>query len=504
MKRASRTASTRTTSFERWSYGAIALLVSAVFIVEACASDGATSTAVERFPHEFPDAGFVPTPAEYCPTPAESCGPLFELSQDYPSELPGDEELPDFLDLDFSAGEDAAVAYLEAVRDYAFEGNEEIDFRVEHNEQRNWYHMPWQHYGPNGREGIHGLTREAVAQPQQLANIQTADLPANVKTEGQFSTYAIGFYNAFGGYSIGQSWADPNNPQAGNVFPEGTVIFKLLFTEAGEENGVGYLANPTQWPAYVYKHDLTKWKVGTEPADAPREVRQLNLIQMDIMVRDDRTLETSGTGWVFGTFLYNGTVDSSARYRNLIPLGLQWGDDPDLTDPAENFENKFNFPLRAAWDEPNVINNLLQETIINSSSDVPHTHLGWGSRLTGPVDFYQSSCQSCHTTAQWPVESQLSPAFSPDSKEPAFGPSGSAWNRWFQNLPLGEAFDEGAETTDNVLQLQISIKNFYEAKSAQDGGVFLVDGFPNGVNTGQVDPDDLHTRDLGVPIPGGN
>jgi hypothetical protein len=86
------------------------------------------------------------------------------------------------------------------VRAYCFEGNIQggdvkDDWCVQDNKVRKWYHMPWQHYGPNGREGIHGLTKEAPVQPRQLAWGQT---------DSGRQTYAVAFYSVFGGYTIGQ------------------------------------------------------------------------------------------------------------------------------------------------------------------------------------------------------------------------------------------------------------------------------------------------------------
>src|SRR3954468_20578474 len=184
----------------------------------------------------FPNANpaFIPPPSIYS-------GPLFVLSQDYPEQRPT--ERPDFLSMNFKAD---WKAYMMKVRDYCFEGNEDIDFRVEHNKMRKWYHMPWQDYGPRGREGIHGLTKEAQVQVQQLASSQTY-------ANGQ--TVAVGFFNAPGGYTIGDVWADHMNPNAAksskpNGFPIGTVIFKLLFVDVPTAQ-VPSLANPKEWQAYV-------------------------------------------------------------------------------------------------------------------------------------------------------------------------------------------------------------------------------------------------------------
>ncbi|TNF06753.1 MAG: hypothetical protein EP327_15745, partial [Pseudomonadales bacterium] len=108
----------------------------------------------------FPDFGYQPPSKEYS-------GPLFQLSQSYPDAAPPASALPAFFKLlpgkqsnDFETWRE----YMDAVKDYCLEGNVENDWNVQKNTLRQWYHMPWQHYGPLGREGIHGLTKEAQIQ----------------------------------------------------------------------------------------------------------------------------------------------------------------------------------------------------------------------------------------------------------------------------------------------------------------------------------------------------
>ena len=52
----------------------------------------------------------------------------------------------------------------------------------------------------------------------------------------------------------------------------------------------------------------------------------VRLIQVDIMVRDDRAKATGG--WVFGTFIYNGALGRSEPLAQPCSLGLMWGNDP--------------------------------------------------------------------------------------------------------------------------------------------------------------------------------
>ena len=390
------------------------------------ATNQGTVAAAPQGAHRYPDFGFLPAAHLYE-------GRVFQLSQDYPSETPNPAKIPPFCTNDFGEATKNWRQFLMAVRAYCFEGNiqggdVEDDWRVQENKVRKWYHMPWQHYGPNGREGIHGLTKEAPVQPRQLAWEQT---------DSGRQTYAVAFYNEFGGYTIGQVWKDPRRPAAGMnkiEFPIGTVIGKLLFVDVPPKQ-VPFLNPPLTWQGYI-----------TDSYESNnRSIRDLSLIQMDIMVRH----QNAPMGWLFGTYQSNGKrkgADSNHLWDNLVPLGLQWGNDPDIRENLSNPQ-----PVST------VINDRLRETIINPDADeVPPTHLGWNGRLNGPVDNAMSSCMSCHMAAETPQHSQISPLF--ETSPPT--PGSDAWMRWFQNLRCGERFDEHCLPTDFSLQMAISIQNF--------------------------------------------
>jgi hypothetical protein len=150
-------------------------------------------------------------------------------------------------------------------------------------------------------------------------------------------------------------------------------------------------------------------------------VQKLRLLQMDIMVRDERATKINGTGWVFGTYCFNGKVGSPNPYENLVPVGIQWGNDPTVTEDTVNPKP-----------EKTVINAKLRETIINPSADLPPQHLGWNGRLNGPADYYASSCISCHSTAQYPVQRYQNPDFAKKRKIDR-GPG--EWMDWRNHEP---------------------------------------------------------------------
>lgn len=413
------------------------LITSAAFLAEGPAQPTTVSTAPGAqegaaraggpLP-QFPDFAYMPPPREYD-------GRIFVLSQTYPQDPKVAEKLPAFLQTDFRLD---WKKYILQVRDYCFEGNVlggdvEDDWRVGEQKEPRWFHMPWQHYGVTGREGVHGLTKEAPIKPGQLWQDQTYDT-------GQ--VYAVGFFNEIGGLTIGEVWSDHNRPNPTKaIFRVGTVVCKPLFTDVPVSQ-VPFLVNPLQWTAYITENYKSE----------KRSLRKVSLIQMDIMVRDDR----SPTGWVFGTFQYNGLRGQSNRWYNLVPVGLQWGNDPSIRDTEPN-----TFPFKTRH------NRKLKETVINENdNELPATHLGWNGRLNGPVDNPMSSCISCHMTAQAPEALPLGPTF--QDKPPA--PGSDEWMRWFQNLKAGERMpnSEGKKSTpvDFSLQLARSIQNFYDHRNS--------------------------------------
>jgi hypothetical protein len=410
----------------------------------------ADSSAATNLLPRFPDFGF-----QNLPQPGDGTdkytGRVFKLSQDYPRTKPAlDPDVQKILAIDYRQD---WQAYMLAVRAYIFDGNigtdgvRPNDFYLEDNKKRRWFHVPWQHYGPHGREGVHGLTKEGPVYIKVLGPQQTE----------QWQTYAVGFYNEPGGYMIGKTWADANNPNLSVVqregFPEGTVVGKILFTTAPVEQAP-FLQNSVEWRAYT---------TATFATTSPRAMSTVRFVQMDIMVRDSRAKATGG--WVFGTFAFNGKLPhpSKTAWLNTVPVGLMWGNDPTVRDTVTNSQ-----PLRTR------INPNLKETIINPSPDLPAAHLGYGLRLNGPVDNTRSSCMSCHSTAQFPAISPILPFLDSAGGKP-LAPGSVAWMRWFRNVPCQRPFDKQAVSADYSLQLAASIQNFLMARSAATGGIYAVE-----------------------------
>jgi hypothetical protein len=339
------------------------------------------------------------------PPPAGWSGPVFRLKQDYPQTLPPLGSRP-WQAFDFRTQPND---YLRAVLDYAMEGNRQVDFVVQDNTVRGWYHAPWMHAGPAGREFIRGLTRERPSRPGELHPGQT----------GTFENWAVSVYNPRGGYTLGRVWRNPNSPDPGAArFPNGSVAAKLIFTAAPVAQ-VPYLAGSVEWQA-----DITRAS-GTGPRPT------LRLLQVDVAVRDTRAAST--TGWVFGTFVYDGNAPGATPWDRLVPVGLMWGNDPTRVGTTQ----------------------ALRQTRINADLQIPQ-HLGFEKRLNGPVDNPRSSCLSCHSTAQ------IQPDLSRPTRAavPPANASLQTLRLYFRNIRAGRPFDAGAFSLDYSLQLQNGIANW--------------------------------------------
>jgi hypothetical protein len=354
----------------------------------------------------FPDAHDPPIPGW--------SGPVFKLRQDYPATLPAPESYP------WKALDPATqpIEYVRSVLAYAYEGNLAVDWQVENNPVRGWYHAPWMHSHDAGREFVHGLTRERDS--------RAGELHANQAT--RFQNWAVSVYNPPGGHVIGQVWSDPNAPDPTKAaFADGAVAVKLLFTEATVAE-VPYLRDSHEWQAHIHQ----------ALNSTTRTIRTLRLLQIDVAVRDTRLDGT--TGWAFGTFVYDADAPGTTPWERMVPVGLQWGNDPGVT-PA----------MVAAG-------TALQETAINPAVLPLNLKLGWAGRLNGPVDNPASSCLSCHSTAQVPQGAMIPPSTAGDQ----------ARLRWFRNIKAGEPFDPGRQSTDYSLQISVAIRFFNEAQAAPD------------------------------------
>ncbi len=379
-------------------------------------------------------------------------GPTFVLSQSYPDTLPPAEKLPwdsvDVSKLNEHRGRNA-LKYLDALYRYTTEGNIDVGWVVQNNKIRRWYHSPWLDSRALGREYIHGLTHELDSTPQTLGD------PDPVDKNKVYQTWAVGAFNERGAWAIGQMWCDPENPDPDalnpnqsqpNWMPNGTVIWKLLFSTADSAT-FPFLKDAYEWQANILvKPDLDPPNGDPTAGDPPRSTQTVRLVQMDLAVRDDRL----PNGWAYGTYAYsNNPIKGSKRgatpWSRMVPIGLQWGNDPGITPSMVEAGTK----LRESWLNPKA-----------DISVLPDNHRGWGGRLVGPLDNRDSSCMSCHQTAGQPAFPLVAPT---TNKGKATSERDQLF--WFDNTPAGVAFgtsDKGnfRTSTDYSLQLSMGLQYF--------------------------------------------
>jgi hypothetical protein len=327
-------------------------------------------------------------------------GPVFQLSKDYPAAPPAPENYP-WKQFSFRT---QPSQYIAALLSYVQEGNLEVGWKVQDNTVRKWYTAPGMLNTNGGREFVHGLTRERPTPAGELGPGQTVPL----------ANWAIGFYNAPGGYVLGQVWNNPTNPEPSKaLFPDGTVSFKLLFT-TGTADQLPYLKGSPEFQANINRdgHPVA-----------------LRLLQLDVAVRDSSNDEA--TGWVFGTFVYQASTPGDNAWKKVVPVGLMWGNDPDLTPDAYAAGQR----VKESWINPNL--------------QMPH--VGWLGRLNGPVDNPISSCLSCHSLAAHPQPAAL--VFSKD--DPLCIKMG-----FFQNVKAGRTAAAEREPLDYSLQLGFGLRSF--------------------------------------------
>ncbi len=257
-----------------------------------------------------------------------------------------------------------------------------------------WYPAPRMLFGPAAnafgiREASRGMTLERTVQPPELGSVNA------------FKNYAVSFYDARGGRTFARVWsteiAGVDNPKLDKTtFAEGAFVFKVLFSAA----------RPADFGQDILDGSLA---VDILPRDGGGTATSVRLLQVDIAVKDQRA---GPTGWYFATYAYDKSVSGQSPWRKMVPVGLMWGNDPDVTGPGVG---------------------TLDESWINPAAPLyARNHLGVAGRLNGPVDNPSSACMSCHSTAQAPNVAALIP--------PASGPCAPKAMEWFRNLPGSQAF----------------------------------------------------------------
>ncbi|MFM2375838.1 MAG: hypothetical protein RLZZ165_935, partial [Bacteroidota bacterium] len=255
----------------------------------------------------------------------------FSLSQDYPKTMPAKPAAGyPWEKTDFRRG---AGGFMRQVLDYCWEGMDSAHWVAQNNQVRTWYHAPWLDYGYMGREFVHGLRMDYTSYP--------GDLFPKQKTKHR--NYSITYYNPEAAYTIGQVWCDPKHPDPTKAnFPAGSVWFKLVFTTADTSEAPNLL-NAMEWEAFVEKG-------ADQPLD-PKKLTKVRLLEVDFGVRSDA--KEAVNGWIYGVYVFEGHKNGANIQDKMVPIGLQWGNDPGLTPQIVRAGAK---PVSETWINTNAWN----------------------------------------------------------------------------------------------------------------------------------------------------
>jgi hypothetical protein len=329
--------------------------------------------------------------------------------------------------------------YMNAVLDGA-----RISFHIENHElvgngQEPWWISDWLDYTTSGRERLMGLTKER--------GLNAGDLSP---TSGEgYQVWAVGFYNSYGAAILRDIFAEPCNPSlpVSISFPENTVSIKFLFTDA-DPSEVKYLQNAPELDAMI---DAAGSGSSGKPVNQ-RTKRTVRLLQVDISVKDNRS---SSTGWIFGTYAWVGPPKGDLFFDNLVPVALQWGNDPAIYDGN----------LQETWTNPTLKNVTYGWTA--------RPYMGFFGRANGPADNIRSSCISCHAAARTPradigiLGSSFNMAY--DITIPA--KVKAHVDTWFQNIKSGQLFQPtkpAVSALDYSLQLEAATQRICRACATGD------------------------------------
>ena len=345
----------------------------------------------------------------------EWSGEVFRLSQNYPTTAP---QAPSggypWDKIDFRT---KPTDYLNSTLSYFWEGMENAKFTAQLNKTRVWYHAPWMDAGYGGRDFLKGLVMDRTSEPKTLSQDQ----------DEAVRNYSITYYNPEAAYTLGQVWCNPEKPDASKAkFAVGSMIVKLIFTTA-DTSSVKHLKRALEWEAYIEKNTKS-------PIDN-KDLHKVHLLQIDLAVRSNS--KEAVNGWVYGVYVFDGRAGGDLRSK-MVPLGVQWGNDPGLTPKDVRDGGK---PLTQtwintkAWNQQDPAQSLVQ-------------NVGYGYRLLGPVGNPATSIMSEHMTAGWPVAAPY----------PPMGAGVDSILYWHRNIGAGNAFAPGQTSLDFSLELRDGIR----------------------------------------------
>jgi hypothetical protein len=391
------------------------------------------------------------------PDPSKYSGPLFALNHTWPTQ-----PLPKMLNAPWQVAigngpitTSNAAAYAAALKDYVSKNGRELITHYDRWDaaKAHWYNEPWL---GSEREAIHGTYPAGEFAP---------NIFPGTGLQVQFNTHVLTYYDERAAYTLYKVWKSsamaPDVATAKTQFDEGAVIVKAAaFASEDQSKPTNWwtaMQGAQAWPLYIPVAPL-----GQDPQPPP-QVWPGFIAQFDIIVKDKQSAPK--TGWVFMTLVYDSSAPGNDLWDKMVPLGVQWGNDPQAKSAGD--------PLVENWANP--------EAPLYATQT-----LGWGGRLTGPNDGGRndiavngkvllnepdSGCMSCHSTSQWNVKAHKMDSFLlpsiPISTPPGFqlcgnngqpapsgnyicspAPGSTAWMKWFQDREGTQPMDAGSIATD--------------------------------------------------------
>ena len=411
------------------------------------------------------------------PPPSEYNGPLFKLSHDYPAQAPVP-AMPWRAAINNGViTTQNAAAYTQALKDAVGKDMSVLieDYANWNAAQRGWYNEPWL---GNLREAIHGMYVGNSLLDKSLFEKSGLTKP--------ITTYVLTYYDKTAAQTLQKIWGKratkPVITPVTTQFPEGSLIVKAAFVTA-DPTVWPVMQGSQAWPLYITTDATTgNYKTPT--------VVNTYFMQFDIIVKDSKSAPK--TGWVFSTLVYDKNAPGKTVWDKMVPLGAQWGNDPQ----ANSTKNP-SAPLVENWNNP-------------AAPAYGSETLGWGGRLSGPNDgamndiaytvngkqqlvknAQNSSCMSCHSTAQWDVKnpavgmkSFLLPATSnpPQTTGPGNNylvspaPGSADWLRWFQDRYGNVPMNAGSVAADFDMVLTFkSLPAWYSAMTGTQHRLTAID-----------------------------
>jgi hypothetical protein len=422
-----------------------------------------------------------PTPTAFADSngllPAGYKGPVFKLSHEYPPTAVPPKSFP----WRTAIGNGPitvtnAGVYVEALKNYVAPS---MRLMLTDSPQWNaarlgWYGEPWTGYL---REATHGVYVGSSPFPPELFKGSGLTKP--------FTTYVLTFYDRTAGNTLYKIWGKsaqkPTIQTGAAQFADGAVIVKAAFSTANADVWP-VMQGAKEWQVYI-STNATKHP---NPSPVP-EMDTVSFFQFDIIVKDPQSAPKSG--WVFSTLVYDKDAPGNDFWDKMVPLGAQWGNDPDV-DSTKNP----NQPLTENWINP-------------AAPAYSKMTLGWGGRLSGPNDgavnnavidaspapqvapgLASSSCMSCHSVAEWPMKSFLLPSGAPGSFAPEgfsnsdylvmWPPGSKEWMHWFQSRPGDQPADAGTAAFDYDMVTTFKSLNAWASVQGGHAGTMAVVGGP--------------------------